>query len=84
MPWPQRWRHIASHLVPRKGGAGANITHQQKKIRPEDLLMFRDRFHLPLSNDQVEQMEFFHPGDSSPEVVYLHQQRENLGGYLPS
>ena len=65
-------------------GEGANITHQQKKIRPEDLLVFRDRFHLPLSNQQVEQMEFFHPGDSSQEVEYLHQQREKLGGYLPS
>ncbi|MEC8272779.1 MAG: pyruvate dehydrogenase (acetyl-transferring), homodimeric type, partial [SAR324 cluster bacterium] len=65
-------------------GEGANITHQQKKIRPEDLFVFRDRFHLPLSNQQVEQMEFFHPGDSSQEVEYLHQQREKLGGYLPS
>ena len=65
-------------------GEGANFTHQQKKIHLEDLMVFRDRFRVPISDEQVKQMEFYNPDENSPEISYLHQQRSKLGGPLPS
>jgi pyruvate dehydrogenase E1 component len=44
---------------------------------------FRDRFALPLSDEDVAQLRFYHPGPDSPEMRYLHSKRELLGGYLP-
>ncbi|ODM45192.1 pyruvate dehydrogenase (acetyl-transferring), homodimeric type [Ruegeria sp. PBVC088] len=67
------------------GGAGESrmIAHQAKKLDIEALKAFRDRFDLPLSDKSVEALEFFHPGDNSPEVAYLKDRRTTLGGYLP-
>jgi pyruvate dehydrogenase E1 component len=59
-------------------------THQQKKLDDEALKSFRDRFALPLSDDDVEQLRFHRPADDSPEMKYLHARREALGGYLPA
>ena len=64
-------------------GEGQNITHQQKKINPEDLKTFRNRFKVPLSDEQVERMEFYHPGEDSEEIQYLKERRAALGGALP-
>lgn len=64
-------------------GEGLNITHQQKKLNAEQVRAFRDRFNLPISDDDVDDVPFFHPGDDSPEVKYLHERRKALGGYLP-
>jgi pyruvate dehydrogenase E1 component len=58
-------------------------THQQKKLGFDDLKAFRDRFRLPLTDEDVEQVKFYKPADDSPEMQYLHARRAALGGYLP-
>ncbi len=58
-------------------------THQQKKLGFDDLKAFRDRFRLPLSDEDVEQVKFYKPAGNSPEMQYLHARRAALGGYLP-
>ncbi|WP_028225367.1 alpha-ketoglutarate dehydrogenase [Paraburkholderia ferrariae] len=64
-------------------GQGRMTTHQQKKLDVEQLKAFRDRFRLPLSDEDVEQLEFYQPAQNSPEMQYLHARRAALGGYLP-
>ncbi|MDR5747588.1 alpha-ketoglutarate dehydrogenase [Caballeronia sp. LZ029] len=64
-------------------GQGRMTTHQQKKLDLDDLKQFRDRFRLPLSDEDVEQVKFYKPADNAPEMRYLHERREALGGYLP-
>ena len=65
-------------------GQGKMGTHQQKKLDDEALRAFRDRFALPLSDDDVAQVRFYHPGAASPEIKYLMEKRQSLGGYVPS
>jgi len=65
-------------------GQGRMTTHQQKKLDAEALREFRDRFALPLSDAQVENVEFCKPADDSPEMKYLHARRTRLGGYMPA
>jgi pyruvate dehydrogenase E1 component len=62
---------------------GKMAAHQQKKLEDEALLAFRDRFALPLSDEDVREVRFHKPADDSPEMKYLHQRRQALGGYLP-
>lgn len=64
-------------------GQGRMTTHQQKKLDVEQLKAFRDRFRLPLSDEDVEQLKFYQPSQNSPEMQYLHARRAALGGYLP-
>ena len=64
-------------------GQGRMTTHQQKKLDTEELLAFRERFSLPLSDAQVEGCEYHRPPRESPEMQYLHARRAKLGGYLP-
>ncbi|RQR53140.1 alpha-ketoglutarate dehydrogenase [Burkholderia sp. Bp9125] len=64
-------------------GQGRMTTHQQKKLDVDDLKGFRDRFRLPLSDDDVEQLTFYKPAEDSPEMRYLHARRAALGGCLP-
>ncbi|HYG54861.1 MAG TPA: alpha-ketoglutarate dehydrogenase [Burkholderiales bacterium] len=65
-------------------GQGKMGTHQQKKLDDDALREFRDRFALPLSDDDVAQLRFYHPGPASPEVRYLLEKRQALGGFVPS
>ncbi|MCK6427548.1 MAG: alpha-ketoglutarate dehydrogenase [Burkholderiaceae bacterium] len=65
-------------------GQGRMTTHQQKKLDVQQLLEFRDRFALPLTDAQVENCEFVRPPADSPEMKYLHARRTKLGGYLPA
>jgi len=65
-------------------GEGQNITHQQKKMGQDDIRSFRDRFNLPISDEQLTDVPFYKPADDSPEIKYLHERRQALGGYLPS
>ena len=67
-----------------EAGEGQNITHQQKKIGLEALRKFRDRFKIPVPDDQLEAMPFYKPADDSPEIQYLKQRRAELGGSLPA
>jgi pyruvate dehydrogenase E1 component len=64
-------------------GQGRMTTHQQKKLDFDDLKAFRDRFRLPLSDEDVEQVKFYKPAENGPEMQYLHARRTALGGYLP-
>jgi pyruvate dehydrogenase E1 component len=65
-------------------GQGKMGTHQQKKLDDDALRAFRDRFALPLSDEDVAQVRFYHPGAASPEIKYLMEKRQSLGGYVPS
>ncbi len=65
-------------------GEGMNITHSQKKMAETHLKAFRDRFNIPISDDQIAAAPFYKPPADSPEMQYIHQAREKLGGYLPA
>jgi pyruvate dehydrogenase E1 component len=64
-------------------GQGKMTTHSQKKFDEADLIAFRNRFQLPLSDAQAATLSFYKPEASSKEMQYLHAKREALGGYLP-
>lgn len=64
-------------------GQGKMTTHSQKKLDETDLIEFRNRFNLPLSDEQATSLAFFKPAEDSPEMRYLRSHRQNLGGYLP-
>ncbi len=66
-----------------KSGESINTTHQQKKLGVEDMFYFRDRFDIPLTDKQVENLEFYRPPDSSEEIKYLKERRKQLGGFIP-
>ncbi|MGH8394767.1 MAG: transketolase-like TK C-terminal-containing protein, partial [Pseudomonas sp.] len=67
-----------------EAGQGKMTTHQQKKLDREALIAFRNRFQLPLSDEQAESLSFYKPAEDSLEMRYLHQRRATLGGYVPS
>jgi pyruvate dehydrogenase E1 component len=64
-------------------GQAKNPTHQQKKLDVSSLREFRDRFNIPVPDDKIEELPYFKPADDSPEMKYLHERRQALGGYLP-
>ena len=64
-------------------GEGQMITHQAKKMTENALLAFRDRFELPLTDEQVRAAEYYKPQEDSPEMGYLRDCRAELGGSLP-
>jgi len=66
-----------------EAGEAQNITHQQKKMDIDSIRQFRDRFGLPISDEDLEQVPYYHPGEDSEEVRYLKERREALGGFLP-
>ena len=66
-----------------QAGQGKMTTHSQKKLDEAALIEFRNRFNLPLTDAQATNLEFFKPAEDSAEMLYLHQQRTKLGGYLP-
>ncbi|HJV60358.1 MAG TPA: alpha-ketoglutarate dehydrogenase [Albitalea sp.] len=68
------------------GGAGESrmTSHQAKKLDLDALKAFRDRFALPLSDDDVAQLRFYKPEPDSLEMRYLHERRAALGGPLPA
>jgi pyruvate dehydrogenase E1 component len=65
-------------------GEGMNITHSQKKMGEANLKAFRDRFNIPISDDQIAAAPFYKPPPDSPEIKYLQERREALGGVLPA
>ena len=64
-------------------GQGKMTTHSQKKFDETDLIGFRNRFNLPLTDDQATRIDFYKPDSTSREMQYLHAKRAALGGYLP-
>ncbi|TWS17603.1 pyruvate dehydrogenase (acetyl-transferring), homodimeric type, partial [Tsukamurella asaccharolytica] len=65
-------------------GEAQNVAHQQKSISLESLRRFRDRFEVPISDEDLEALNFIRPPEGSPELEYLHERRRALGGYVPS
>ena len=65
-------------------GQGKMTVHQQKKLDREALIAFRNRFNLPLTDEQAASLSFFKPDEDSAEMRYLHERRRALGGYMPS
>ena len=64
-------------------GQGKMTTHSQKKFDATDLIEFRNRFNLPLTDAQATGLAFYKPAEDSAEMRYLRSHREALGGYLP-
>ena len=60
-----------------------NIAHNASDMTFDQLKTFRDRFNLPLTDKQVENMEYYKPADDSPEMKYMQERRQKAGGYLP-
>ncbi|TNG01956.1 MAG: pyruvate dehydrogenase (acetyl-transferring), homodimeric type [Gammaproteobacteria bacterium] len=78
---------VLAHTVKGYGmgaaGEGQNRTHSQKKMDLEEMKAFRDRFKIPLTDQEVAEGKFFRPPEDSEEMRYMHQQRKALGGYIP-
>ncbi len=66
-----------------EAGEGKNITHSQKKLNEEELKEFRTRFNIPISDDDIAKAPFYKPDEDSPEIRYLKERRQALGGSLP-
>ncbi len=66
-----------------KSGESINTTHQQKKMDEGDLLYYRDRFGVPLTDKQVKNIEYYRPDENSEEIKYLKDCRIKLGGFIP-
>ncbi len=61
-----------------------NPAHQTKKLDEDDMRTFRDRFDIPIADEDIGDYPFYRPESDSPEAKYLHERREELGGYLPA
>ena len=66
-----------------EGGEGRNVTHNQKKLNEAELREFRTRFGIPISDERVTEAPFYRPPTDSPEMIYLRDRREKLGGPMP-
>jgi len=66
------------------GGQAANDTHSVKKLDVENLRRFRDRFGIPITDEQLETVPYYRPAEDSPELTYMNRRRESLGGPLPA
>ncbi|HEY6906536.1 MAG TPA: pyruvate dehydrogenase (acetyl-transferring), homodimeric type, partial [Ignavibacteriaceae bacterium] len=66
-----------------ESGEGKNITHQQKKLNEEEMKEFRSRFGIPISDEEIPSAPFYRPAEDSPEMKYLKERRDELGGFLP-
>ncbi|MEK8032897.1 alpha-ketoglutarate dehydrogenase [Ideonella sp. DXS29W] len=66
-----------------EAGQGRMTTHQQKKLDRDDLIAFRNRFALPLTDEQAARLDFVRPAEESAELRYLHERRAALGGPVP-
>ena len=60
-----------------------NPAHQQKKLDHDSVKEFRDRYNIPVPDDQLDELPYYKPAEDSPEMIYMHERRKALGGYLP-
>jgi pyruvate dehydrogenase E1 component len=67
-----------------ESGEAQNITHQQKKMSRESIKRFRDRFHVDVPDDKLDEVPYVTFPEGSPELEYMRARRMELGGYLPS
>jgi len=66
-----------------EGFLGRNVTHQMKKMKVQQLREFRDLLELPISDEQLEDPPYYHPGPESEEIQYMMERRRALGGCIP-
>ncbi len=66
-----------------KSGESVNTTHQTKKLDIDDLMYYRDRFDVPLTDKQVQNIEYYKPDQNSAEIKYIKERRLQLGGFIP-
>ena len=66
-----------------EAGEGRNVSHQQKKLNEDELVAFRRRFDIPISEQAARRAEFYRPPDDSPEMQYLLGHRKALSGFVP-
>ena len=66
-----------------QAGEGQNTTHQQKKMELEHMKRFRDRFNIPIPDDEIEEIPYIKLDDDSAEKKYLLERRKELGGFIP-
>ncbi len=66
-----------------RAGEGKNTAHQTKKLSDDDIRYMRDRFNIPIPDSELPKVPFYKPADDTPEMKYLHERRQALGGYLP-
>ncbi|MFC1564008.1 pyruvate dehydrogenase (acetyl-transferring), homodimeric type [candidate division KSB1 bacterium] len=66
-----------------EAGEGRNVSHQQKKLNEDELREFRARFGIPISDDRLKSTPQFKPAADSPEIKYIRERRQALGGYVP-
>ena len=67
-----------------EAGEGRNVTHQQKKLNEDEMMYFRKRFDIPVSDETVHHMSFYKPPEDGPEMRYLRERNEAMGGSLPA
>jgi len=67
-----------------ESGEGKNITHQQKKLNEDELRAFRNKFGIPISDEDVAAAPFYKPAEDSEDIQYLRARRQALGGYIPA
>jgi pyruvate dehydrogenase E1 component len=67
-----------------KAGEAKNTVHQTKKLDDEDIKYIRDRFNIPIPDSELDKLPYYKPADDTPEMKYLHERRQALGGYLPT
>ena len=64
-------------------GEASNVSHNVKKLPIDDLRQFRDRFDLPVKDEDLPSLPYFKPAPDSPEMIYMRKHREKLGGFIP-
>jgi len=78
---------ILAHTVKGYGmgtaGEGQMRTHSQKKLDEKEMIAYKNRFNIPISDDQAARAEYYHPGKDSDEYKYLMERRASLGGSMP-
>ncbi|MAA66629.1 MAG: pyruvate dehydrogenase (acetyl-transferring), homodimeric type [Alteromonadaceae bacterium] len=78
---------ILAHTIKGYGfgaaGEAQNTTHSLKKLDYEGLKAFRDRFGVPLNDDELEEVPYYRPAPDSPEMKYMIKRRQELGGFYP-
>lgn len=65
-------------------GESANVAHSVKKLDVDSLKKFRDRFGIPVADEDLKSVPYYRPAPDSPEMVYMRKRREELRGYLPA
>lgn len=65
-------------------GEATNDTHSVKKLNDQSLHSFRDRFDIPLTDEQLDDVPYYRPPVDSPEMTYMRERRQSLGGFLPA